>query len=102
MSNEDYGIDWVEEKIAKLDEIPSGDINEKFSEDYGVPQWAPEFKRVLQAIEKRRQELRLERIDKNTQGENNADEPLNILKIRYAKGEITKEEFEEMKKTLGN
>lgn len=27
--------------------------------------------------------------------------PLSILKKRFAKGEITKEEYEEMKKTLG-
>jgi hypothetical protein len=28
------------------------------------------------------------------------DDPFEILKIRYAKGEITKTEYEEMKKTL--
>lgn len=28
--------------------------------------------------------------------------PLDILKKRFAKGEITKEEYEEMRKTLGN
>jgi len=29
------------------------------------------------------------------------DDPLTILKTRYVKGEITKEEFEAMKKDLG-
>ncbi len=28
------------------------------------------------------------------------DDPLKILKTRYAKGEITKEEYDEMKKEL--
>ena len=28
------------------------------------------------------------------------ENPVKILKIRYAKGEINKEEYEEMKKTL--
>lgn len=30
----------------------------------------------------------------------NSDDPMTILKKRFAKGEITKEEFEDMKKTL--
>ena len=30
------------------------------------------------------------------------EDPLSILKIRFAKGEITKEEYEEMKKTLSS
>lgn len=33
-------------------------------------------------------------------GQTSNDEPLNILKVRYAKGEITKEQFEQMKKDL--
>lgn len=28
------------------------------------------------------------------------EDPLKVLKLRYAKGEITKEEYEEIKKTL--
>lgn len=30
-----------------------------------------------------------------------SESPLNILKVRYAKGEITKEQFEQMKRELG-
>ena len=30
----------------------------------------------------------------------NSESPLEILKKRYAKGEITKEQFEEMKKSI--
>lgn len=33
-------------------------------------------------------------------GKGNEDTPMDILKKRYAKGEITREEFEEMKKEL--
>lgn len=32
--------------------------------------------------------------------EDNADEAMRILKMRYAKGEITKREFESMKKDI--
>ncbi|MBT3762185.1 MAG: hypothetical protein HOF89_06370 [Candidatus Nitrosopelagicus sp.] len=35
--------------------------------------------------------------EKNTSSD---DDPLKILKVRFAKGEISKEEYEEMKSTL--
>jgi uncharacterized membrane protein len=31
---------------------------------------------------------------------NQNDDPLTVLKLRYAKGEINKEQYEEMKKVL--
>lgn len=42
-------------------------------------------------------------IDQNLQGKMikiNKSKPINILKIRLAKGEITKEEYEEMRRMI--
>jgi putative membrane protein len=39
---------------------------------------------------------------KNTSPQAKEDGALEILKKRFAKGEITKDEYEEMKKTLGH
>jgi putative membrane protein len=39
---------------------------------------------------------------KNSNQQSKEDGALEILKKRFAKGEITKDEYEEMKKTLGN
>jgi putative membrane protein len=36
-----------------------------------------------------------------TPGASTGQTPLDILKARYAKGEVTKEQFEEMKRDLG-
>ncbi|AVR47498.1 hypothetical protein C7S20_15415 [Christiangramia fulva] len=39
---------------------------------------------------------------KNRPGESRNGNPMDILKERYAQGEITKEEFESKQKTLNN
>jgi len=41
-------------------------------------------------------------ISQNQTNERKDENPLDILKRRYAKGEITKEEFEEVKRDLEN
>lgn len=54
----------------------------------------PSSKPLLEAaILKRKEKIQ-------TEGEETREEPLAVLKMRYAKGEITKEEYEEMRKTL--
>lgn len=40
------------------------------------------------------------KIEKKQKSQENKDEPLKLLKLRYAKGEITKEEYEQMKKDI--
>jgi hypothetical protein len=46
-------------------------------------------------------ELITYRLNSNSSSNNDSsDDPVKILKTRFAKGEISKEEFEEMKKTL--
>jgi hypothetical protein len=53
--------------------------------------------------EKRESAKFLSKADNNTKGltsSPNSDDPLKILKIRFARGEITKEQYEEMQKML--
>lgn len=38
---------------------------------------------------------------RTTLGESSSDAPFSILKARYAKGEITKEQFDQMRRDLG-
>ncbi|PIZ06210.1 MAG: electron transporter RnfE [Flavobacteriales bacterium CG_4_10_14_0_8_um_filter_32_5] len=54
--------------------------------------WLPIFLIIIFAVTE---------MSKNNKGNNlPKDSPLDILKKRYAKGEITKEQFEEIKNTI--
>jgi hypothetical protein len=63
----------------------------------------------LQVVNEKREQTKFSSIaDNNIKQPSNekpisaqdVDEPLKVLKIRFAKGEITKEQYEEMRKTL--
>lgn len=63
---------------------------------WGMPMmwfiWLPIFLIIIFAVLK---------MNKNNRGNNTPkDSPLDILKKRYAKGEITKEQFEEIKNNI--
>ena len=53
--------------------------------------------KIVKIIKEKMEEIKLS--GQNNQSQSN-DDPMNILKIRYAKGEISKKEFESMKKVL--
>jgi hypothetical protein len=39
-------------------------------------------------------------VNEKIQTDDDKDDPITVLKLRFAKGEITKEEYEEMRKTI--
>lgn len=67
-------------------------------EEYGAIDAIPKKKaeRLVQII---REQMKLHK-EQRKQPKNDSDDPLKILKVRYARGEISKEEFEQVKKDL--
>ena len=61
-----------------------------------IRKWAETLYEQL-VEEKQQQSLRM--LSENIQTDKDSD-PIAVLKLRYAKGEITKEEYEEMRKTI--
>ena len=48
------------------------------------------------------EKIKKENNSQNQQIQSSEDDPLKILKIRYVKGEITKEEYEKIKESLSD
>ncbi|MGA2386166.1 MAG: SHOCT domain-containing protein [Candidatus Bathyarchaeia archaeon] len=59
-----------------------------------------EFAESLEAVVSKSERTKPKPATPEEQIPNNTEDPLHIIKIRYAKGEITKEQYEEMKRTL--
>ena len=72
----------------------------KASKTSGVLSGIPKEKgeNFVNLIKEKIKELKLSNETKHT--DSTSDDSLKILKMRYTKGEITKEEYEEMKKVL--
>ncbi len=66
-----------------------------------IKKWAETFYNIVAEIHKYENQKKIEENNqKSTEENGKEDEPMKILKIRFAKGEITKEEYDEMKKAL--
>ena len=59
----------------------------------------PNKKYVINSFDEAIQEI-TRVIEQSKNKKQDSDDPLKIIKLRYAKGEITREEFEQMKKDL--
>ena len=98
---ESYDLDQIS-SIQFTKGMMKGRIQITAFNDHKTIKWINnmEGKKITEMIQKAVHALKF--ADKNTENNNLLSDknPLDILKLRFAKGEISKEEFDEMKSTL--
>jgi len=94
------GVSKAEWFITLTDPLSVSTLNLTASKNLIYQQYNDAVKSLDTQIEEIRQELARRKEPKTSLPPATDHDPITILKVRYAKGEITKDEYEEMLKTL--
>lgn len=98
---ESYDLDQIS-SIQFTKGLMNGRIQITAFNDYKTIKWVDneEGKTITTMIQKAVHDLKFNKSEKNQEKESDEDDVLSTLKLRYAKGEINKKQYEKLKKEL--
>lgn len=98
---ESYTIDQIS-SVQFTKGLHRGRIQVTAFNDYKIIKWISneDGKRITEMIHNAVETIKGRALNKDTREVSKEENPLAVLKMRYARGEITKKKFDEMKKVL--